>query len=85
MASVRWAVGSEPGLSDLMGWNTTAAASGQHTWQCGSLSSGVRLYVTVEATDGAGLTTAVTSAAVLVDNVAPTASYVMLVRTPRHA
>src|SRR5262249_52314433 len=75
IAGYAWAIGTSPGATDIqpftgVGGATNATNSGL------SLFSGTTYYVTVQATDGAGLTRNVSSDGVLVDTSSPAAGTV---------
>lgn len=71
IAKYEYAVGTTPGGIDVLGW-TDAGAATEKTITGLSLVSGTRYYVSVRATNGAGLVSAVgTSDGILVDATPP--------------
>ena len=72
IAKYEYAVGTQPGSTDVLGW-TDAGAATEKTVAGLSLVSGTRYYISVRATNGAGLVGAVgTSDGILVDATPPT-------------
>ncbi len=70
-----WAIGTTPGGTNVQGWTSVGMATSA-TNSSLSLASGTTYYVTVRATNGAGLQTTATSDGVAVDATAPVAGAV---------
>src|SRR5206468_1943265 len=67
----RWGVGTAPGLTDVLPFTSTGTVPGAIATL--ALTDGTLYFVTVEATNGAGLTVSASSNGVRVDTTAPAA------------
>ena len=71
IAGYRWAVGTSPGATDVLPFTTVGTTPGAIATV--ALVDGTTYYVTVEATNGAGLVVTASSNGVLVDTTPPAA------------
>ena len=72
IASYRWAIGTSPGASDVLPFTSVGAATSAIQFGL-ALAEGPTYYVSVEAANGAGLTTTATSNGIRIDVTPPAA------------
>ena len=83
ITQLMWCAGSSPGKADLVSWIQTdpEKLSISH-FLSNQLTSGSSVFVTMEATNGAGMTSHTTSGALLIDSTGPSEGNVIVGNTP---
>jgi hypothetical protein len=76
IAGYEWAIGTTSGGTDIQGFTSVGITGTSATNSTLSLTNGTTYYVTVRATNGAGLTNTATSDGVTVDSTPPVAGMV---------